>query len=177
MRFAKQFLIALAAVVGLLILIGLVLPSSVHVERSIRVNAAPVQVFPMLDDLRMFNRWSPWARIDPETRYTFSDPSSGKGAQMQWDSEHPNVGKGLMRIVESIPNKRVGMILDFGPKGSASVGLRVEAAEQGSRVTWAFDQDFGGNLIGRYFGLMLDGLIGPEYEKGLNTLQNLMQDG
>ncbi len=69
------------------------------------------------------------------------------------------------------------MILDFGPKGSASVGLHVETADQGSRVTWAFDQDFGSNLIGRYFALILDGLIGPEYEKGLNNLQNLMQDG
>lgn len=177
MRWIKSLLIGLGAVIGLLVVIGLLLPREVHVERSIVIAAPPATVFPMLNDLRNFNRWSPWARIDPETRYSFSGPSSGTGAAMAWDSDHPNVDKGRMEIIESSPGQQVVMLLDFGPKGSAEASLGVQADGQGSRVTWRFDEDFGYNLMGRYFGLMLDALIGGEYEKGLNNLKALLEQG
>jgi hypothetical protein len=42
-------------------------------------------------------------------------------------------------------------------------------------VTWAFDTDFGYNLVGRYFGLMLPRSIGADYEKGLANLKDLAE--
>ena len=41
----------------------------------------------------------------------------------------------------------------------------------GTRVTWTLDTDFSGSLIGRYFGLALDRMVGPDYEKGLAQLK------
>ena len=47
--------------------------------------------------------------------------------------------------------------------------------EKGTHVTWSFDSEFGLNLVGRYFGLMLDGIVGPDYEKGLQNLKTMAE--
>ena len=44
----------------LVTLIGLFLPSKIHVERSIVVNTTPEVPFELLNDLSRFNDWSPW---------------------------------------------------------------------------------------------------------------------
>lgn len=175
MKWLKQILIALLAVLGIMAVIGLLLPSSVHVERSIDIAAPTERVFPLLNDLREFNRWSPWARIDPDAVHDFSDPSAGDGAWMTWTSDNPSVGSGKMRVTESLANQKVSMELDFGPQGTANASLAVESRESTSRVTWSFEEDLGLNPVARYFGLMLDGLIGPEFDKGLANLKDLAE--
>ena len=40
-----------------------------------------------------------------------------------------------------------------------------------TRVRWQFDTEFGWDLLGRYVGLMLDGMIGTSYDKGLKELK------
>ena len=51
----------------------------------------------------------------------------------------------------------------------------LQAEEGGTRVTWGFDTDFGHDLVGRYFGLVLGPLIGADYEKGLANLKALAE--
>ena len=67
MKWVKRGLIGLAAVVAAVVIVGLLLPRSVHVERSTVIEAPPSVVFALVNDYRAFNRWSPWARIDPAT--------------------------------------------------------------------------------------------------------------
>ena len=42
-------------------------------------------------------------------------------------------------------------------------------------MTWGYDSTFKGNLLGRYFGAMMDGMLGPDYEKGLAQLKTLIE--
>ena len=168
---------ALIGVTAVLAAIGLFLPAGVQVQRSLEIDAPPERVFPFVNDLRAFNSWSPWAQIDPATRHEFSDPSSGRGAWMRWSSDDSGVGSGTMRIEESIPNESVAMILDFGPQGTGTAGFTLVPAGGGTQITWSFETDFGYDLIGRYFGLMLDGLIGAQYEQGLASLKALVEKG
>jgi Polyketide cyclase / dehydrase and lipid transport len=39
-----------------------------------------------------------------------------------------------------------------------------------TQVTWATETNFGANPVGRVFGLMMDGYLGPIYERGLSNL-------
>ncbi len=175
MKLLKKALIALAIVLGILILIGLALPSSVHVERSVTINSTPSAVFAMVNDIRKFNQWSPWAGIDPDTQFTFEGPPTGTGAKMQWSSEHPGVGAGSLEIVGSDPDRKVTFALNFGPQGTATSYYELQSAGDNTVVIWGFDSDFGYDLVGRYFSLFMDTLIGQEYEKGLATLKRLVE--
>ena len=160
MKLLKKALIALGIVLGVLILIGLALPSSVHVERSVVIDAPPSAVFAMVNDIRKFNQWSPWALVDPNTQFTYEGPPTGEGARMNWSSENPGVGSGSLEIVGSEPDQRVSFALDFGPQGTATSYYELKPEGTKTIVTWGFDSDFGYDLVGRYFALFMDSLIG-----------------
>jgi hypothetical protein len=45
----------------------------------------------------------------------------------------------------------------------------------GTHLTWNFDSDMGAGPVGRWFGLTMDRMIGPDFEKGLASLKTLAE--
>lgn len=154
-----------------------VLPRHVEVERSLVIAAEPDEIFPHLNSMKAFNAWSPWADLDPDTVYVFSGPETGKGARSEWSSDHPQVGSGSQEIIESELNKSIRTRLDFGPDGIADGFYTLIRVETGTQVIWGFRTDMGNSLIGRYMGLMMDKWVGGDFEKGLNKLKILVEEG
>ena len=175
MKILKPILIGLVALIVLLALVGLLLPSAAHVERSVTVAAPPTAVYDIVNDLRRFNEWSPWFEKDPKARYSFSGPQSGVGSRLEWSSDDSSVGTGSQEIIESVPDQRVRTRLDFGSQGSGDSVLTLAPAGAGTKVTWGFDTAFGNNILGRYFGLAMDSIVGSEYEHGLSKLKALAE--
>lgn len=175
MKILKRLLIGLLVVVVLLLAVGMLLPSTVHVERSTTIAAPPSTVFTLLNGFARMNDWSPWAEIDPNTTYEYSGPAQGVGAKMAWQSDHKNVGSGSQEITASQPYERIETHLDFGPQGTAEAFFDLSPEGDGTQVVWGFDTDFGLNPIGRYFGLMMEGMLGPDYEAGLANLKQLAE--
>ena len=171
----KKILGGVIALVILALAVGLLLPSKTHIERSSEIHATPSAVFAYLNDFRKFNLWSPWAKLDPNTQYTFSGPDQGVGAKMVWQSEHSNVGSGQQQITVSAPDRRVQTALNFGDMGTAYATFDLVASGANTRVTWSFDQDNGYNILGRYFGLMMNKFIGADYEQGLVNLKSVVE--
>ena len=68
------------------------------------------------------------------------------------------------------------MALDFGTGGLASADYLIDADGGGSILTWTLETDMGGNPVARYVGLMMDGMIGPAYEQGLNNLKDILEN-
>jgi hypothetical protein len=163
--------IAIVGVVVLAIVVAFFLPRHAVVTRSIEIASSPANVFPLVGDLRRFNEWSPWADIDRDTAFTFTGPIDGVGQTLNWESDNPRVGKGSMTIVAIDPAKRVDMEIAFDTEGTAMSSVIVEPAGAGTRAIWSFDSDLGLNPIARYFGMMMDGMVGPDYEKGLARLK------
>ena len=96
---------------------------------------------------------------------------------MAWTSELREVGSGLQEIIESDYPRHVKTKLYFGDDpnpGYATYTLEKLGPNQ-TKLTWSFDADFGNNIIGRYFGLMMDGMLGPDYEKGLAKLKSTLE--
>ncbi|MGH8539391.1 MAG: SRPBCC family protein [Stenotrophobium sp.] len=174
MQMLKGLVIGVVGLIVLLALVGLVLPSTAHVERSVVIKAAPAEVFPEINSMREFNRWSPWSDLDPNMTTTYTGPTSGVGAEMSWVG-NASVGTGSQEIIESVPDQRVKTKLVFGgydhPSTASFVLTPVDA---GTRVTWNYDTSMGYDIVSRYFGLMLDHWIGKDYEKGLITLSHVV---
>jgi hypothetical protein len=171
MRILKALLYAVGALIALLVLVGLFLPRSAHVERSIETSADAATVYALADGFARFNEWSPWASIDPATKYAYSGPQHGVGARLEWTSDNPDVGNGSQEIVAAEPGQRVTSRLVFGEQTPATMNLTLAPVAAGTQITWSFDADFGWNLLGRYFGLMFDRYIGADFERGLARLK------
>lgn len=175
MSLLKKLLAVLFLLAGIVVVGGFVLPSQTHVERSTRIARSPGEVHAMLNSWRRFNEWSPWHGRDPKTLYTYAGPADGVGASMKWSSEQSDVGKGRQTIVESVPDYKVVSKLEFEGQGDAIAAFVLLPEGGGTRVTWAFDTDHGNDIMGRWFGLMFDRWIGPDYEQGLAKLKAVLE--
>ncbi|MGI9283759.1 MAG: SRPBCC family protein [Pseudomonadales bacterium] len=175
MKILKTLLFVVIALVLVLVAVGAVLPDTTHVERSVVIDAPPDHVFTFANNIKNFNQWSPWHPIDPNTKYSFSGPDQGVGAKMTWQSDHKNVGSGSQEIMQSQANELVKVFLDFGDMGVADAIYALKPEGEGTHFTWAFDTEHGWNLMGRYFGLMMDSWVGTDYEKGLAKLKQVVE--
>ncbi len=171
MKILQGLFFLLLGLVVLFFVTALLLPQAAHVERSMTTTASPATVYGLVDGFKRFNEWSPWAGLDPATKYTYSGPETGVGARMEWASANPDVGNGSQEVIDVEPGQRVTSKLDFGMDNPTTSTISLVPEGTGTRVTWTLDTDFSGSLMGRYFGLALDRMVGPDYEKGLAQLK------
>lgn len=173
MKLLKWTGISLAVLVAVLVAVGYTLPQEVRVAREITISAPPQQVYAVLDDMQQFNNWSPWYGLDPDATHQFEGPSSGVGAVLKW-AGNSEVGTGRMEIVESVPGQRVKVALLFDEVYESVATHHLEPTANGTRVTWVFEAQMD-DLISRYMGLAMDGMIGPDYERGLGQLKRYVE--
>lgn len=154
----------IGAVLVTLMLIGLVLPGTWTAEASLRIEAAPAEVFPFLNDLSRWDGWTNWGDIDSE----LSDPSGGVGASRSWDD--PDFGSGSVTIIDSGSPTFVRYEVEV--EGGASVigELRIESLGTASRVTWREDGDFGRNPLMGYVARGMAKSQGAQLAEGLEKL-------
>ena len=86
MRILKWGGAALLALVAIVLIGGLVLPSTFTVVRSTVVGAPADRVYALVADPRGWKQWSVWNKRDPAMKITYSGPASGAGAKWAWHS-------------------------------------------------------------------------------------------
>jgi len=175
MKILKKLGIGLGALVLLLILVSFFLPSTAHVERSLEMNCAPEAVFPLVNNLKNWDQWSPWHKKDSLMKKTYGNVFEGQGASYSWESEHSQVGKGSLEFSKVNPNQLIKSKMFFMEGGDAALGeFRFEKTATGCKVVWTMDADMSKPFaIGKYFGLMMDGMVGKDFEQGLNELKRI----
>ncbi|MEM9704675.1 MAG: SRPBCC family protein [Pseudomonadota bacterium] len=171
----KTILFSVFAIIAVAGVLGFTLPDRVHVERSVRISAPPETVFALISDFKAWDRWSPWAALDPNAEYSFS--GDGVGQKMSWRSDTREVGDGSQEItVLEAPTKMV-TALDFGDMGGGFATFDVAATETGSEVKWSMDTNMREGVpvpmkpVATFLGFFMDGMIGGTYENGLASLK------
>ncbi len=177
----KKIIYLIVITCFIFVIVGLYLPKTVHVERSIGIDRPAPTVFTLLNEFSTYSEWSPWLERDPHTLYRYSGPASGTGARMNWTGDPRLVGSGWQEITESTPWSLVRMQMEFDQMGKASSYFELDPIGKGVNLTWGFDmdlvegQEFFSGLMMRYFGLFFDGWIGADYEQGLARLKSFAE--
>ena len=174
MKILKKVLIGLALLIGVLVLVGLVLPGSYTVERSTEIKAPADKIYAQIADPRAWGKWAVWNQRDPNMKITYSGAQSGVGAKWAWESK--TEGTGNMEFVRADPPKVLEFKLFFPDFNSTSTGtLTLTPAGDGTKVTWTNAGQMGMKPIGGYFALCMDRMIGPDFEAGLKNLKALAE--
>ncbi len=164
----------LATFIALLALIGMVLPKNFRIERSIVIAAPAGKIYPLIADPHMWPKWGVWNQRDPNMKMDFSGSASGAGAKWSWQSK--SEGNGAMEFTAADPDKRIAYQLTFADFGMVSSGaLTLAPSGAGTTVSWTNAGEFGGNPFMRYFGLMMDRMVGKDFDAGLNNLKQLAE--
>ena len=173
----RNILLGLILLIALFFAVGLVLPDTVRVQRSVKIQAPQSQVFALVNGFRQFDKWSPWAALDPQMKVQISGPPFGVGAHYTWQG-NDKVGSGAQEITASTPYSQMKNRLSFAGFDQPSVAsFDVDAEGPVTHVIWGVQIKLGGNPIAHYFGLLMDRQIGPDYERGLARLKALAESG
>lgn len=158
-------------VAGLAVVVALQ-PSEFRVQRAATIEAPAADVFAQVNDLRAWDAWSPWAKLDPEARHGFEGPAAGKGAVITW-SGNDEIGEGRMTITDSRPAERVRLRLEFvRPFESAcDVQFTFQPRGEQTEVTWTMSGQ--NNFIAKAMCLVMDmdKMCGGQFEQGLARMK------
>lgn len=174
MKFLKWLLIVVVVLIAGVIGVGFVLPTTAKLERSIEINSPPATVFVVLNSFKRFQDWSPWKKDDPNAIVTYSGAETGVGAKMSWAGEQ---GGGSQEIIESKPYSllRNQLVFDGFENDSYVADFKLEpVGATATRVIWTFSAQYK-SMLGRYFGLATEAMLGEDYDQGLANLKALVE--
>lgn len=171
MNIFKSFLLGILTLAAILAIIYICLPSRVHIQRHVVINAPASATYEQLHELRNWTRWVPWHLEDPHMQLKFSGPQRGEGARYSWASQRSDIKPGIVTIVTAEPNKRLVTNIEYPGNDFASGTFTLEKVEEGTRLTLYLDKYTGEGPIDKFSGLLLNSTVGEEFEKGLVNLK------
>lgn len=166
--------IAIGVVVLIVIVLGLAAmqPNSFSVQRSIAIKAPPEKIAALISDFHNWGAWSPWEKLDPAMKRTFSGAAKDQGAIYAWEG-NDKVGSGRMEITGMAAPARVDIKLDF-LKPFESHCLTVFALEpKGELTTVSWTMSGPSNFMTKIMGLFasMDSMVGKDFETGLANMK------
>jgi hypothetical protein len=143
-----------------------------HVERAIEIAAPPADILPWIEQFRNWPDWSPWLRIEPEAKITFSED----GSRYAWEGEVIGAGE-IERLPGEHPAADMACELRILKpwKSTSRVEFILETVKGGTRVRWTMDGAVPLPLF--WMRPMVEGMVGMDYVRGLNMLKDQVETG
>ncbi len=172
----KKILIGVVVLIAIFVVVVVMQPDEFRVTRSTLISAPPATVFAKVNDLRAWQQFSPWAKLDPNAKVSFAGPETGSGSSFAWEGNR-EVGEGRMTIVESRPHEMIRFRLEFLKpfEGTNDAEFTFKPAGAQTEVTWSMSGK--NTFFFKAVGLFLDceKMIGPQFEEGLRNLRTLSE--
>lgn len=166
-----------AGLAGLLFLLAAVpalLPAEMNVSRSAVLHGDAATITKLVSHYPERLAWVAWTEIDPAAQYTFGGEPGAPGSTMAWIGEE--IGTAELTLKRVDPGREVvGTLAYSAPFAMTSTDrIVLEPLPDGTtRVTWTASAPlpYGPS---RLFGVFADGMLGPDYERGLERLEDLL---
>lgn len=176
MKFLKTFLLAVFVILILIVVVGLFLPTNYEVERSIVIKAGPEKVHEYVGDLNKWEEWAPWTEEDPTIVVTKGEKTKGVGASQSWVGDS---GDGALTITKDSQKEGIeyDLVFEGGRYVCQSAMIYDEQQDGETKVTWLMNGDMESPVIGGYFAIMMDTMVGEMFDRGLSNLKGRVEEG
>ena len=172
----KKILLGLVAIIAILCGIIAMRPDNFRYSRSTTIAAPPQAVFDQVNNFHKWEAWSPWAKLDPNSKVTFEGPASGEGASFKW-AGNSEVGEGRQTIIESKSGELVRIKLEFVKPFVANNDVEFTFKSQGASTVTTWTMSGKNNFIGKAMGLFIDcdKMLGGYFETGLASMKSVVE--
>ena len=164
-------IVIVLAILGILAF-ALTRPDSFSVQRTATIHAPADKVFELINDFHRWSEWSPWEKLDPEMKRTFSGAAAGVGTIYEWTG-NSKVGAGRMEILKTAPATRLDIKLDFIKpfEGHNIAEFTLTPKGDDTEVLWVMHgpAPFITKLMGVF--VSMDSMIGKDFEAGLANMK------
>ena len=172
----KFILLGLLGLIVIFVIVVVTRPANFRVSRSANIGAPPAIIFDHVSNLHKFQEWSPFAKIDPAAKLTYTGPESGQDASFSWVG-NGQAGAGSMTCTAARPGEQLDYRLDFLKpfKGTNQVVFTFVPNGDQTAVTWTMTGTY--NFVTKAISLVMDcdKMCGPMFEKGLTDLKGLSE--
>jgi len=173
----KKLLIALAAVVALVAVAGLVLGNHFRVERRVSIKADVARVHELCGELKNWPKWAPWQESDPSIVVTLGETTTGVGAHQSWKGDG-DAGELTFTKCDPATGIQYDMWFINGEKRSPSISMmNYRPLADGVEVSWVIEGEIDLPILGAYLALAFDSMVGPMFEQGLAKLKSACEKG
>jgi hypothetical protein len=174
----KKILYVVAALIAILILLGILAPSGYEVTRTIQINREQEIVYHYLRFLQNQRHYSVWAKMDPKQEVYFSGIDGEVGFILGWKSEIDSVGSGEQEIKSLQPFNQIKTEVRF-KEPFESVGnseMNISALDSSStQVNWKFYGTSSFPMNAMLLFMDMDAMLGKDIENGLSNLKNILE--
>ena len=164
------------ALIALVLVYGLLQPASFAVSREADFNASPAMVFAQINDFHKWSAWSPWEKMDPDLKRSYSGAASGIGAKYAWVG-NKKVGEGSMEITHSESAKSMQLDLHFLKPFQADNVTEFTLTPRGKQTNLKWEmrgaKPFMMRVLAAFFNM--DKIVGSDFEKGLTNLRGVVE--
>ena len=169
----KTLLIAVVVVILGILAFAATRSDSFSVQRSTTIHAPADKVFALINDFHRWGEWSPWEKLDPEMKRTFSGAAAGPGTVYEWTG-NSKVGAGRMEVLKAAPASKVDIKLDFIKpfEGHNITEFTLTPQGENTQVDWVMHgpAPFVSKLMGVF--VSMDSMIGKDFEAGLANMKS-----
>jgi len=168
----KTIAIVIVVVIAAILIFAATKPETFTVHRAASIKAPPEKIFAVLDDFHNWGVWSPWEKMDPDMKRTFSGAANGQGAVYEWQG-NSKVGQGRMEITDATAPSQVTIKLDFIKpfEGHNVAEFVLQPSGDATNVTWTMRGP--SPYIAKVMSVFcnMDSMIGKDFEAGLANLK------
>lgn len=173
----KKALIGLGIILGAVILLGIIAPKEMVIEKEVTINRPTPVVFDYLKHFSNQSMWSPWEKLDPKMTKSSKGTDGEVGFISSWAGNN-KVGVGEQEIKAIVPNERIEFELRFEkPMKDVSQGFFTTETvnETQTRVKWGMKgkSPFPRNIICLLLNVKKS--VGQNFEDGLSSLKTTLE--
>jgi hypothetical protein len=170
MKVLKKISLIVVAIIALFLIVAVFLPSEYVVKRGIEINKPVDQVYGYVADFNNFQGWNPWTPLEPGHKFVVLGDSATVGQKYSWEGKI--IGTGEMVFTQFSQNEAIKSDIAFlsPQQGKGVVEWTFEGDSNMTNVSWSLIGE-AGYPLGRYYGLIMDSMLGPSFEDGMKNLK------
>lgn len=140
MKFLLKLLVALASLIGIVLVIAFFVDRSFEVNKSATIPANRQVTFAYFKNLEHQEDFNIWLNSSSETEIWYEGTPGEIGYKMCWKSADRRVGSGEQKIVEIEENERIAYEIKIKEPEAINADLLVKVEDDGinrSKVIWS----------------------------------------
>ncbi len=171
-----NILIFIAALIGILLIVALLIKKEFTVVGEVTTNKPLRAVFDFVKIIDNSRKYNIWWMIDPNQKLTYTGTDGTKGFIAAWDSEVKEAGKGEQEITNIIDCSLIDSEVRF-EKPFKNIGqilmTTTAVTDSSTNVKWAFkgNNKFPMTLM----NLIIPGMLNKQMNQSLSNLKNLLE--
>ncbi len=177
MKILKKIIFVLLALIGIVLIAGLVMTKDYAVEREITINQPKESVFNYVKMMKNQDHFSVWNMKDPNSKRTFTGTDGEIGFIYSWNG-NDDVGEGEQEIKKIAPGERIDMELRFKrPMVSTDYAYFVTEAisPNQTKVKWGFNGKMPYPMNVMMLFMNMDEMLGKDLQAGLGNLKSNLE--